>query len=348
MPGLSASELPPEALHAGDTIEYLSRAFVCGVHRGYRRAVVTAVDGGDDVDFPVTVSTEEPIPTDMMVKKVANCLGNPWHASRQSGRSSALNSTLQPAVAAAYEAVRREREHVPEDIVLETPPSSASSSPITQTNQSHVVAPSTPPRVSTPDAVFAGRSTVSGECSPCEGDSGTSASIPNRHARAKIRDQPKAKRVQWLVPRSRQRRNLAKCAVTRSGSMIYHAKAVKAVKFNKLRNSPEIKKELEILHTKRSTYSDPFPDIGSYDPCKCFGDCFWDTCTNVASVSFCMPQYCKLGAICSNAPRTLSSLKLFDTGRVGLGVYTTTDLDVGDILGEYCGELSELPAVVER
>ncbi|ETL97879.1 hypothetical protein L917_04917 [Phytophthora nicotianae] len=60
-----------------------------------------------------------------------------------------------------------------------------------------------------------------------------------------------------------------------------------------------------------------------------------------------MPQYCKLGAICSNAPRTLSSLKLFDTGRVGLGVYTTTDLDVGDVLGEYCGELSELPAVVE-
>ncbi|ETP49124.1 hypothetical protein F442_05264 [Phytophthora nicotianae P10297] len=132
--------------------------------------------------------------------------------------------------------------------------------------------------------------------------------------------------------------------------MIYHTKTVKAVKFNKLRNSPEIKKELEILHTKRSTYSDPivawpaeierittckrngvkFPDIGSYDPCKCFGDCFWDTCTNVASASFCMPQYCKLGAICSNAPRTLSSLKLFDTGRVGLGVYTTTDLDVGD------------------
>ncbi|ETP49123.1 hypothetical protein F442_05267, partial [Phytophthora nicotianae P10297] len=304
MPGLSASELPPEALHAGDTIEYLSRAFVCGDHRGYRRAVVTCVDGGDDVDFPVTVSTEEPIPTDMMVKKVENCLGNPlarvktkWRKVRTfelvpgtfsaPTRSSALNSTLQAAVAAAYEAVRREREHVPEDIVLETPPSSASSSPITQTNQSHVVAPSTPPRVSTPDAVFAGRSTVSGECSPCEGNSGTSAvreiidlvspekssgivssdsasdsavsvqSIPNRHARAKIRHQPKAKRVQWLVPRSRQRRNLAKCAVTRSGSMIYHAKAVKAVKFNKLRNSPEIKKELEILHTKRSTYSDP-------------------------------------------------------------------------------------------
>lgn len=85
MPGLSASELPPEALHAGDTIEYFSRAFVCGDRRGFRRAVVICVDDGDDVDFPVTVSTEEPIPTNMMVKKVADCLGTPWHPSRQSG-----------------------------------------------------------------------------------------------------------------------------------------------------------------------------------------------------------------------------------------------------------------------
>eukprot|EP00644_Phytophthora_capsici_P006578 jgi/Phyca11/118429/e_gw1.36.485.1 len=199
-------------------------------------------------------------------------------------------------------------------------------------------------------------------------------SVPNRHARAKIRHQPKKKRVQWLVPRSRKRRHLAKCAVTRSGSQIYHETTLKAVKYNELQNSPEIKKELEILHAKRSTYEDPesrplcktvawpteierittckrngvrFPDIGSYDPCKCFGDCFWDTCTNVASASFCTPKYCKLGAIGSNTPCTLSSLKLFDNGRVGLGVYTTTDLDLGDVLGEYCGELSKFPAAVE-
>jgi len=91
-----------------------------------------------------------------------------------------------------------------------------------------------------------------------------------------------------------------------------------------------------------------FPDLGSFDACKCFGDCFWDTCSNVASASFCTSKYCKLGVRCSNAPRTLDTLKLCNTGRVGLGVYTATDLDVGDVLGEYCGEMTEFPAVVEE
>eukprot|EP00644_Phytophthora_capsici_P018863 jgi/Phyca11/132296/e_gw1.151.17.1 len=90
-----------------------------------------------------------------------------------------------------------------------------------------------------------------------------------------------------------------------------------------------------------------FPDIGRVDPCQCVGDCFWDSCSNVASGSFYTPKYCNLRARCSNAPRTLDTLQLFKTGRVGLGVYTTTDLDIGDVLGEYCGELSEFPSEVE-
>jgi len=56
---------------------------------------------------------------------------------------------------------------------------------------------------------------------------------------------------------------------------------------------------------------------------------------------------CKLGASCSNASRTLNTLKLYDTGRVGLDVYTITAIHVGDALGEYCGELAKFPAVVE-
>eukprot|EP00644_Phytophthora_capsici_P010917 jgi/Phyca11/104200/e_gw1.9.650.1 len=91
-----------------------------------------------------------------------------------------------------------------------------------------------------------------------------------------------------------------------------------------------------------------FPNIGEFDPCTCFGNCFWDTCSNVASACYCTPEQCKLGARCSNAPRTLETMKLYDTGRVGLGVYTTTALDEGDVLGEYCGELTEFPAVLER
>ncbi|KAG4236259.1 hypothetical protein PC116_g15652 [Phytophthora cactorum] len=44
-------------------------------------------------------------------------------------------------------------------------------------------------------------------------------------------------------------------------------------------------------------------------------------------------------ARCSNAPIARTTLKLFDTGRFGLGVYTTTSLDVENIVGEYTGEL---------
>jgi hypothetical protein len=90
-----------------------------------------------------------------------------------------------------------------------------------------------------------------------------------------------------------------------------------------------------------------FADIGSVDACMCFGDCIWDVCSNAAAASFCIPKYCSLNARCSNAPRTLKTLKLFNTGRVGLGVYTSTALDVGDVLAEYCGNLTEFPALVE-
>jgi hypothetical protein len=202
--------------------------------------------------------------------------------------------------------------------------------------------------------------------------------IPNRHARAKIRHQSKKKRAQWHVPRSRKRRHLAKCAITRSGSEIFHAKTFKAAKSKALLKSPEVNEQLESLHARRGSFSDPaekatrtlcrtvpwpadveeiatcrrngvkFADIGSVDAaCTCFGDCFWDVCSNAAAAAFCIPKYCSLNARCSNAPRTLKTLKLFDTGRVGLGVYTSTALDVGDVLAEYCGDLTEFPALVE-
>jgi SET domain-containing protein len=90
-----------------------------------------------------------------------------------------------------------------------------------------------------------------------------------------------------------------------------------------------------------------FPDVGAFGKCRCVGYCFLDVCTNVASATFCISACCRLGARCSNAPRTLETIQPFDTKRVGLGVYTTTVLDVGDVVGEYCGELTELAAVVD-
>uniref|UniRef100_H3GY83 SET domain-containing protein n=1 Tax=Phytophthora ramorum TaxID=164328 RepID=H3GY83_PHYRM len=429
MPGLSASEMAPEELRAGEVIEYYSRAFVCGDRRGYRRAVVTRVDGGADVDFPITVDTEEVIPPDMMLKRVAHRFsiplkagGSKWRKLRTfdlvtgtfsaETRASALNKALEGAVAAAFDAVRDGYRDASEEIVPETPQNSACSSPDAESNPDHMRSPRTPMRSGSPTASAAEDSTRSKECSPSEGIGAESSlrqiidlvspgeesrtlsnaesgrpskeevaayvlAIPNRHARAKIRHQAKKKRAQWHVPRSRKRRHLAKCAITKSGSAIYHAKTFKAAIFKNLQSSPEVQEHLENLHTRRTTYQYSaqkasrnllravpwpaeiqritsckrngvkFPDIGHFDPCQCMGDCFWDSCSNVASLSFCTPKYCNLGARCSNAPRTLSTLQLFDTGRVGLGVYTATDLDVGDVLGEYCGELTEFPAVVE-
>ncbi|RLN92623.1 hypothetical protein BBJ28_00015179 [Nothophytophthora sp. Chile5] len=53
------------------------------------------------------------------------------------------------------------------------------------------------------------------------------------------------------------------------------------------------------------------------------------------------------GGAVQQRPTITGDDKLFDTKRVGLGVYTTTALDVGDVIGEYCGKLTELPAIVD-
>ncbi|KAG6615454.1 putative set domain-containing protein [Phytophthora cinnamomi] len=417
---------PPQALHAGDVIEYFSRAFVWGDSRGFRRAVVTSVDGGSSGNFPISVDTAEAMPTDTMVKLIkarsSKLVAGLWRKQRTfrllpgtfvaPNRAGALKTALEGAVTAACEAVREALEDACGEIVPETPQSSVCSSPDRVSGSEDVHAPSVhdsanlaPPHsggafaTSWPNAareesfVRSSVDEIVGFVSSEEdrelqvasaGDQPSSVSdrkaaaymraIPNRHARDKIRHQASKKRAQWHVPRSRKRRHLAKCAIPRSGSVIYHAKAFKPVKFEALMKSPEVMKEVEKLHDRRRSYEEPsskkgypycrtvqwpdevgqlttckrngvkFPDIGSFNPCSCFGDCFLDTCSNVASASVCTPNYCKLGARCSNAPRTLDTLKLFDTGRVGLSVYTTTALDVGDVIGEYCAELTEFAA----
>ncbi|GMF27020.1 unnamed protein product [Phytophthora lilii] len=75
-----------------------------------------------------------------------------------------------------------------------------------------------------------------------------------------------------------------------------------------------------------------FANIAEYDPCMWVGDCFMDSCLNSVAVVYCTPDGCSLGALCSNAPRTRTTLKRFATCRVGLGPYTTTCLDVGVVV----------------
>jgi hypothetical protein len=155
MTGLSASELPPEALHAGDSVEYFSRAFVSGDHRGHRRTVVSRVDGDADADFPISVDTGEVVPKDMMIKRIKERSRKPvaglWRKLRSfelvpgtfavPSRVSALNKALAGAVAAAVEAVRQAVAGAVDEIVPETPQSSVCSSPESGVDFDDVPAP---------------------------------------------------------------------------------------------------------------------------------------------------------------------------------------------------------------
>ncbi|OWZ04474.1 Set domain-containing hypothetical protein [Phytophthora megakarya] len=307
MVGVSASQLAPEMLCAGDVIEYYSRAFVMGDPRGLRRAVVTKVDGADGVDFPIAVNTEEMIPTDMMLKRVVCRSGirveageGRWRKLRTfelttgtfsaETRSSVLNKALQGAVAAAFEVVRDCHDDESEGIVQETPQSSVCSSPDDQrVRAENAQAASTPSAavvaevnsewsspssttseaheesflkssvkqiidlVSSEDDTEIKKNAVAGQPTAVRDREAAAyvRSIPNRHARAKIRHQAKTKRVQWHVPRSRKRRHLAKCAITRSGNVLYHSKGFRAVKFAVLQKNPQVKEQLERLHVRR-------------------------------------------------------------------------------------------------
>ncbi|ETL93102.1 hypothetical protein F442_08926 [Phytophthora nicotianae P10297] len=52
MPGLSASDLHPASLCAGDTIEYSSRIFVSGDPRGHHSSVVLYAHDDIGTDYP--------------------------------------------------------------------------------------------------------------------------------------------------------------------------------------------------------------------------------------------------------------------------------------------------------
>jgi hypothetical protein len=187
--------------------------------------------------------------------------------------------------------------------------------------------------------------------------------IPNRHARAKIPHQAKKKRAQWHGPQveeatppgqvrdheERQRHPPREGVQAREGRgpdeepqggerVEETARSAKVVRGALIHRSGED----HVVHAQRGQV----PRHWELRP-RCLWDCFWDICSNVASVSLCTTKYCKLGARCSNAPRAPDTLKLYDTGRVGLGVYTTTALNVGYVIGDYCGELAEFAAVVE-
>ncbi|OWZ16384.1 Set domain-containing hypothetical protein [Phytophthora megakarya] len=88
-------------------------------------------------------------------------------------------------------------------------------------------------------------------------------------------------------------------------------------------------------------------DIRDFGSCSCSENCFLHTCNNAVSAVCCTEDNFNLQGLCSKSPRARSTLRLFASARVGLGVFTTTDLDVGDIVAEYTGDLSEFDAIFE-
>ncbi|ETN00950.1 hypothetical protein PPTG_17276 [Phytophthora nicotianae INRA-310] len=177
--------------------------------------------------------------------------------------------------------------------------------------------------------------------------------VPTRWERHKRRHQRKQKAGQWREGRSRKRRHLKLCGVTRSDMRLYNAYSTKARSAKAILRIRGLRTRLRELRLRRSTYVEPsttgyflpkevpwpsdvlktneclntegveFADVGDFGRCSCAGDCYLDTCANADGALYCTPESCNLAGKCSNAPRTLDTLKLFDTGRVGLGVYTT-------------------------
>ncbi|RLN44480.1 hypothetical protein BBJ28_00023856 [Nothophytophthora sp. Chile5] len=374
MPGLSASELSPATLFPGDTIEYYSRCFVWDRREGHRVAVVTHVDGRPEAELPIAVDTGEIIPKDMMMKRVLDRFGIPvedevttWRKLRtyelRSGpftapaRAIALKKALEDAVKTSFEAVHDVLHGVREEIVLESPPLLGSNQDSPSTRVFDLTSPPRPAAPTPdPDTHLASEEsdeteTLSGPVTPdvrksiakegvqVKTDIGH---IPNRYARAKIRHQGKDRFG------ARKRRDQAKCAITRSGSKVHHARTVKAVSIKQQLRSPEIKATLDNLRARRFMFPPARLVIAKVPVNKSRGPKALTLSRNAgatASPFLTLALLTSAGvsaiAFSTNAPRSLETLKLFDTKRVGLGVYTTT------VIGEYCGKLTELPAIVD-
>ncbi|POM58928.1 Hypothetical protein PHPALM_36363 [Phytophthora palmivora] len=87
-------------------------------------------------------------------------------------------------------------------------------------------------------------------------------SIPTRLERAKIRHQAKKRPASWHVSRSRKRRNQKKCAVTRSGTSIYHAHTVKARSTKDILQRAGVKDRLRAFMSGDQSSWDQDRDVG--------------------------------------------------------------------------------------
>ncbi|KAE8878234.1 hypothetical protein PF003_g37777 [Phytophthora fragariae] len=76
MPGLIASDFALPSLHAGDTIEAYTQAFVSGDPRGRRVAVILRVSNAADDDYSIGIDNGELILLTIMIKRRIDRFGN--------------------------------------------------------------------------------------------------------------------------------------------------------------------------------------------------------------------------------------------------------------------------------
>jgi hypothetical protein len=82
MAPLSASQLPPEELRAGEKIAYYSMAFPCGNPQGYREAIVLKVDTSPGADKQLDLDSSDIIAPTQMLKRLVDQGGGLQRAGR--------------------------------------------------------------------------------------------------------------------------------------------------------------------------------------------------------------------------------------------------------------------------
>ena len=207
--------------------------------------------------------------------------------------------------------------------------------------------------------------------------------IQTRSERDARRHQRKQKPGCYYIGRPRKRKHQHQCKPVRSAHDVYHTTTIQALFARAFLHLPDVARLLQELRLRRPVFREVvdsdssdlgvdqllprvkswpkevhyvaqcrnpqsvvFPDGGDMDKCVCQGDCFLDTCYNAAASIYCTEENCILGGRCSNAPRIRSTLRLCKT-RTGLGVFSTSTLEIGDLVGEYCGVLCPYDGIAD-
>ncbi|RLN88064.1 hypothetical protein BBJ28_00003623 [Nothophytophthora sp. Chile5] len=354
MVGLSAAQLPPDTLHDGGSIVYYSLGFVFGDHRGYREAVVTKVDATPGKAHPIAITTGELIQLTQMVMRThdsdRNSVNGTWRKLRtfalvsgefdaQTDRSlfcEMVNSIITAVFSGHVNLGRAIRDQIP-----------------VTTRESVTQRRATPSHASVAAAVEmtrgAGAENDLEDGDECEEKAlvpiSNGSTIYHAHT-------VKAKQMEDLLRLPGMRNKLSAVRgyiptfVEPTPPPPYKVTQVNVYQTYVMEEMPWpdwVKPITQSIVPAGLR----FEDIGDGDACLCHGDCFADTCTNAKMAIYCTPDCCRLNAKCSNAPRTHPGLKVYDTYRLGLGVYTTEALFAGEIIAEYSGSLCEYKTLYE-